>query len=325
MKIAILDDYFDTIRALPSFAMLAGHEVTVWTDHCQDEETLATRLADVEVLVLIRERTRITAGLIARLPRLRLISQRSVYPHIDIAACTAAGVIVSSDMHAGTPSWAAAELTWALILASARQLPAQAASMRAGKWQSGVGRTLRGATLGIFGYGRIGAAVAGYGQAFGMKVVAWGSEGSRERAAAAGIAVAASKAALFADSDVLSLHLRLVPATRGIVTAQDLALMKSDALLVNTSRAGLILPGALETALAAGRPGYAALDVFEQEPLTDPEHPLLRASNVICTPHIGYVTREEFDLQFADIFGQIVSYAAGSPTNVVNPEVLGTS
>lgn len=323
MQIAVLDDYFDTIRTLPSFAMLAGHEVTVWTDHVQDEAALAVRLADVEALVLIRERTRITAGLIARLPKLRLISQRSVYPHIDIAACTAAGVIVSSNLHAGTPSWAAAELTWALVLASARQLPAQIASMRAGQWQSGIGRTLRGATLGIFGYGRIGAAVAGYGQAFGMHVIAWGSEGSRERAAAAGVTVADSKAALFAESDVLSLHLRLVPATRGIVGPDDLALMKNDALLVNTSRAGLIAPGALEAALAAGRPGFAALDVFEQEPLTDPDHPLLRADNVLCTPHIGYVTREEFDLQFADIFAQIVSYAEGKPINVINPEVLG--
>jgi D-3-phosphoglycerate dehydrogenase len=322
MKIAVLDDYFDTIRTLPSFALLAGHEATIWTDHVQDEAALAARLADVEALVLIRERTRITAGLIARLPKLKLISQRSVYPHIDVAACTAAGVIVSSNLHSDTPSWAAAELTWALILASARQLPAQVASMRAGQWQSGVGRTLRGATLSIFGFGRIGAAVAGYGRAFGMEVVAWGSQGSRERAVAAGITVADSKAALFAESDVLSLHLRLVPATRGIVGPDDLARMKNDALLVNTSRAGLIAPGALETGLAAGRPGFAALDVFEQEPLTDPDHPLLRAGNVLCTPHIGYVTREEFDLQFADIFGQIVAYAVGSPINVVNPEVL---
>ena len=200
MKIAVLDDYFDTVRTLPSFALLAGHQVTVWTDHVQDESALAARLADVEALVLLRERTRITAGLIARLPKLRLISQRSVYPHIDSAACTAAGVIVSSNLHADTPSWAAAELTWALILASARQIPAQVASMCAGQWQSGVGRTLRGATLGIFGFGRIGAAVAGYGQAFGMKVIAWGSEGTRERAAAAGIAVADSKDALFAEA-----------------------------------------------------------------------------------------------------------------------------
>jgi D-3-phosphoglycerate dehydrogenase / 2-oxoglutarate reductase len=228
-------------------------------------------------------------------------------------------------MHAGTPSYAAAELTWALVLAAARQIPQQMASLRSGRWQSGVGSTLRGRTLGIYGYGRIGAVVAGYGRAFGMRVLVWAREESRARARADGFEVAPSKAEFFAGCDVLSLHMRLVDATRGIVSAADLAAMKPDALLVNTSRAGLVEPGALVAALRAGRPGMAAVDVYEQEPLRDGDDPLLRMDNVICTPHIGYVTREEFDLQFGEIFDQINAYAAGEPTNVVNPEVLGTA
>ncbi len=322
MKVTILDDYFDTLRGLPCFAKLAGHDVTVWTDHVQDTDALAARLKDTEVLVLIRERTRIQAPLLARLDKLRLISQRSVYPHIDIDACTRAGVIVSSNLHADTPSYAAAELTWALVLAAMRQLPAQAASLKTGRWQMGVGRTLRGKTLGIYGYGRIGAVVAGYGRAFGMDVLVWAREASLGQAAADGWAVAPSKAAFFEAADVLSLHMRLVPATRGIVTAADLARMKPTALLVNTSRAPLIEPGALVAALEAGRPGMAAVDVFETEPLRDPADPLLRRDNVVATPHIGYVTCEEYDLQFSDIFDQVVAYAAGAPINVVNPEVL---
>jgi D-3-phosphoglycerate dehydrogenase / 2-oxoglutarate reductase len=319
MKVAILDDTFDTLRTLPCFAKLAAHDVTVHTDHVQELEPLAERLRDCEALVLIRERTAIRAPLLERLPALRLISQRSVYPHIDVDACTRLGIVVSSSMHPGTPSHAAAELTWALVLAAARQIPQQMASLRSGGWQSGVGSTLRGRTLGIYGYGRIGKVVAGYGRAFGMPVLVW----ARERARADGLAVAPSKAEFFASCDVLSLHLRLVEATRGIVTAADLAVMKPDALLVNTSRAGLVEPGALVTALRAGRPGMAAVDVYEQEPLRDGDDPLLRMDNVICTPHIGYVTREEFDLQFGEIFDQINAYAAGAPTNVVNPEVLG--
>jgi D-3-phosphoglycerate dehydrogenase len=322
MKISILDDYFDTVRTLPCFGMLDGHEVTIWNDHVQDTDVLAERLKDTEALVLIRERTKIQAPLLERLPKLKLISQRSVYPHIDIAACTRQGIVVSSHQHAGTPSYAAAELTWALTLAAARQLPRQMAALQAGQWQVGVGTTLRHKTLGIFGYGRIGAAVAGYGRAFGMNVLVWSGAESLERARRDGYATAASKQAFFADSDVLSLHLRLYPETRGIVTAGDLALMKPTAILVNTSRAPLIEVGALEEALRKGWPGMAAVDVYENEPVTDINNPLLTMDNVVCTPHIGYVTREEYQTQFTDIFEQILAYAGGAPINVVNPDVL---
>ena len=322
MKITILDDYFDTIRTLPCFAKLAGQEVVVWNDHVQDDDTLAERLGDTEVLVLIRERTQIRAPLIARLEKLKLISQRSVYPHIDVAACTRAGVILSSDLHKGTPSFATAELTWGLIIAALRQIPRQMASLKAGHWQMGVGSSLRGKKLGIFGFGRIGRQVAEVGRVFGMEVLIWASEGSRARAAAEGFVVAESKAAFFETSDVVTLHLRLYDPTRGSVTAADLARMKPAALLVNTSRAALIEPGALVAALCAGRPGMAAVDVYEDEPLRDPEHPLLALDNVVCTPHIGYVTRDEYQLQFSDIFDQILAYQAGSPIHVINPEVL---
>src|SRR5262245_9188796 len=322
MKITILDDYFDTLRTLPSFEKLSGHDVEIFTDHVQDTDALADRLRDTEALVLIRERTQIRAPLLERLTKLRLISQRSVYPHIDIDACTARGIIVSSDQHADTPSYAAAELTWALVLAGARQLPQQMQSLQHGRWQMGVGSTLRGKTLGIHGYGRIGRVVAGYGKAFDMRVMVWAREASRQRAQADGLDVAASKEDFYSACDVITLHMRLVPDTRGIVTAADLARMKSTALLVNTSRALLIEPGALVRALEAGRPGAAAVDVFEEEPVRDPNHPLLRMPNVVCTPHIGYVTRDEYELQFSDIFDQIVAYAAGAPINVVNPAVL---
>lgn len=320
MKVAILDDYFDTLRTLRCFAKLAPFDVTVFDDHVENVDVLAERLKDTEALVLIRERTKIGAALLARLPRLRLISQRSVYPHIDVEACTRLGVIVSSGQHEGTPSYAAAELTWALVLAAMRQLPQQVAALRAGRWQMGVGRSLRGRTLGIYGYGRIGAVVAGYGRAFGMDVRVWAREASRMRAQTDGYAVASSKESFFEECDVLSLHLRLVQTTRGIVTAADLARMKPTALLVNTSRAGLIEAGALLHALAAGRPGMAALDVYDEEPLRDPNHPLLALKNVVCTPHIGYVTLDEYEIQFSDIFDQILAYAAGAPINVVNPE-----
>ena len=322
MRVTILDDYHDTLRTLPCFTRLTGHDVTVWNDHVQDTDALAARLAETEALVLIRERTKIRAPLLDRLPQLKLISQRSVWPHIDVEACTRLGIVVSSSMHAGTPSYATAELTWALILAAARQIPRQVTSLKAGTWQAGVGTTLRGKTLGIFGFGRIGAVVAGYGRAFGMPVLVWAREASRAKARADGHAVAPSKDAFFAECDVLSLHMRLAEATRGIVTAADLARMKPTALFVNTSRAELVAPGALLAALSAGRPGGAALDVYEQEPLRDPAHPLLALPNVVCTPHIGYVSREEYELQFSDIFDQIVAFAAGAPTNVVNPEVL---
>jgi len=325
MKISILDDYFNTVRTLACFQKLKGHEVTVWNDHVQDTEALAARLKDAECLVLIRERTKIQADLLERLPRLKLISQRSVYPHIDVQACTRRGVVVSSSQHAGTPSYAAAELTWALILAAARQLPQQMAALKAGKWRIGVGTTLRAKTLGIFGYGRIGATVAGYGKAFGMNVLAWAREQSLERARLDGYATARSKAEFFERCDVVSLHLRLVAATRHIVTAEDLARMRPTAMLVNTSRAPLIAPGALVAALRAGRPGYAAVDVFEHEPMRDPDLPLLQFDQVVATPHLGYVTREEYETQFTDIFDQILAFAAGRPINVVNPQVLAAT
>jgi len=322
MKISILNDYHDTLRTLDCFRKLDGHDVTIWNDHVQDTDALAKRLADTEVLVLIRERTQIRSLLIERLPKLKLISQRSVYPHIDIDACTERGIVVSSSQHPGTPSYATAELTWGLILSAMRQIPQQMASLKAGNWQIGVGSTLRNKTLGIFGYGRIGSAVAGYGRTFGMNVVVWARPQTMARAKAEGYLVAPSKADFFESCDVLSLHMRLVDATRGIVTAADLARMKPTALIVNTSRAPLIEPGVLVDALRSGRPGMAAVDVYEEEPVRDTKHPLLNMANVICTPHLGYVSREEYELQFTDIFDQITAFAAGGPTNVVNPAVL---
>jgi D-3-phosphoglycerate dehydrogenase len=323
MNVTILDDYHDTLRTLACFAKLADHKITIWNDHVQDINVLAERLKETEALVLIRERTKIRGPLLERLPRLRFISQRSVWPHIDIDACSRLGIVVSSDARGDTPSYATAELTWGLILSAVRQIPQQAAALKAGRWQIGVGTTLRGKTLGLYGWGRIAHAVADYGRAFGMNVMVWAREASRERARQEGFAVAANKAALFEQSDVLSLHMRLVDATRHIVTAGDLAPMKSTALLVNTSRAPLIEPGALVAALRAGRPGLAAVDVYEQEPLTDVADPLLLLPNVLATPHIGYVTREDYEFQFAEIFNQIVAYAAGTPINVVNPDVFG--
>jgi len=322
VKVSILDDYFDTLRTLDCFRKLAGHDVTIWNDHVQDVDALAERLRDTEALVLIRERTQIRTPLLERLPKLKLISQRSVYPHIDIDTCTRLGIVVSSGQHADTPSYATAEFTWGLILAAMRAIPQQMAALKAGKWQIGVGHTLRGKTLGIYGYGRIGAVVAGYGKAFGMKVLVWAREASRARARADGWETAPSKEAFFETCDIISLHMRLVDATRHIVTVADLARMKPSALLVNTSRAPLIAPGALVAALKAGRPGWAAVDVYEEEPLRDTTHPLLNMPNVVCTPHLGYVTHEEYETQFIDIFGQIVAYCAGKPINVVNPQVL---
>ena len=320
MKISILNDYFDTLRTLPCFAKLTGHEIEVWNDHVQDTDVLAARLKDTECLVLIRERTKIQSGLLERLPKLKLISQRSVYPHIDVETCTRLGIVVSSSQHAGSPSYAAAELTWALILAAARQLPQQMASRKAGNWQIGVGTTLREKTLGIFGYGRIGATVADYGKAFGMNVMIWARQESLGRARVHGYMTARSKAEFFATCDVISLHMRLVPVTRHIVQAADLARMKPSAILVNTSRAPLIEPGALVAALRRGRPGFAAVDVFEEEPMRNVDLPLLQFEQVVATPHIGYVTHEEYETQFSDVFDQIVAFAAGRPINVVNPD-----
>lgn len=322
MKISILDDYFDTLRSLPCFVKLTGHEIEIWNDHVQDIDVLAARLKDTDCLVLIRERTKIQATVLEQLPKLKLISQRSVYPHIDIETCTRLGIVVSSSQHVGSPSYAAAELTWALILASARQLPQQMASLKAGKWQIGVGTTLRGKTLGIFGYGRIGATVAGYGKAFGMNVMTWAREESLVRARLDGYATARSKGEFFESCDVMSLHMRLVPATHHMVKAEDLARMKPTAILVNTSRAPLIEPGALVAALHQGRPGFAAVDVFEDEPMRNLDLPLMQFRQVVATPHIGYVTREEYETQFSDVFDQIVAFALGRPINVVNPNVL---
>ena len=322
MRITILDDYFDTIRTLPCFKKLDGHDVTIWNNHVQDIDLLAERLKDTEVLILIRERTQIREALLERLPKLKLISQRSVFPHIDIDACTRLGIIVSSDQHAGTPSYAAAELTWALILSAVRQVPQQMAALKTGKWQTGVGTTLRGKTLGIYGYGRIGSTVAGYGKAFGMNILVWARETSLIRARADGFSIADNKQHFFENCDVLSLHMRLVPSTRGIVSAADLGYMKSTALLVNSSRAQLIEAGALVDALRKGKPGMAAVDVFEEEPLLDTSHPLLNMDNVICTPHIGYVSSDEYEIQFSDIFDQVSAYVSGEPINVINPELL---
>jgi D-3-phosphoglycerate dehydrogenase len=322
MKISILDDYHDTLRTLECFTKLAGHEVRIWNDHIQETDALAERLHETEALVLIRERTEIRRPLLRRLNSLKLISQRSVYPHIDVDACTELGIIVSSNQHAGTPSYATAELTWALVLAAMRRLPQQISALKAGKWQIGVGNDLRGKTLGVYGYGRIGSVVASYGRAFGMNILVWAREGSLDRARGDGFAAARNKDQFFSQCDVHSLHMRLVAATRGKVTSEDLAQMKPTALLVNTSRAGLIEPGALLLALKAGRPGLAAVDVYEEEPVLDVNYPLFAMENVVCTPHIGYVTRDEYEVQFSDIFDQIVAYAAGMPINVVNPQVL---
>jgi len=323
MNITILDDYQDTIRTLPCFSKVAGHHITIWTDHTKDTDTLAERLRDTEALALLRERTPIRAPLLERLDKLRLISQVGVYPHIDAEACTRRGVIVSSSQMPGRPSYATAELNWGLILAAFRRIPQEMAALKAGRWQtSRVGIGLRGKTLGIWGYGKIGAVVAGYGKAFGMNVVVWGRETTLAKARADGYAIATGKESFLEQSDVVSLHVRLIDATRGMMTAADLARMKPTALLVNTSRAGLIAPAALEAALRAGRPAMAAVDVFEDEPVLGATHPLLAMANVICTPHLGYVERDGLQEMFSTIFDQVLAYAGGQPINVVNPEVL---
>jgi D-3-phosphoglycerate dehydrogenase len=323
MRIAVLDDYQDTVRTLRAFEKVAGHEVTIWRDHTVDVDVLAERLRDTEALALIRERTPIRAPLLERLDKLRLISQVSVFPHIDVAACTRRGVIVASAQLPGQPSHATAELTWGLIIGAFRRMPQEIAALKAGKWQAcDIGVGLRGKTLGVLGYGRIGGVVAGYGRAFGMNVLAWGREGSLDRARADGCAAAPSREAFFETADVVTIHVRLLDATRGMVTAADLARMKPTALFVNTSRAGLVEPGALEAALRAGRPGMAAVDVFEEEPVLGGRHPLLALDNAICTPHLGYVERDGLEHQSTHIFDQILAYAKGAPINVQNPDAL---
>ena len=323
MNITVLDDYQNVVRTLNAFKKVQGHDVTIWNDHTKDVDVLAERLKDTEALVLIRERTPIRAPLIERLPKLKIVSQRSVYPHIDVDALTKHGIVLCSDMHPGKPSFATAELTWGLVIAAMRHIPQEVAALRAGRWQSTVGTALRGRTLGIYSYGRIGSAVAGYGRAFGMNVIVLGREKSVEKARADGFAVAATREAFFEQCDVISLHLRMLPETRGIVTAEDLARMKPTALIVNTSRAGLIAPGVLEAALKKGRPGMAAVDVYEEEPVLGAKHPLLHMENVVATPHIGYVERDGYEAQFSSSFDQIVAYAAGKPINVINPEAVG--
>ncbi len=323
MKVAVLDDWFDTLRHLPCYEHLQGMDVTVFTDHEPDEVRLAKRLAEFDAITLFRERTPITAGLLASLPKLRLISQRSVYPHVDVEACTQNGVLLCSNMKGGTPPYAAAEHTWALIMAAMRQLPQQMQSLRGGNWQIGVGKTLHGRTLGLYGYGRIAKVVAGYAEAFGMNVVWWGSEDGRARAASDGRKLAPSREAFFAQADVVSIHVRLKPETRGLITAQDLAAMHETAVFVNTSRAGLVEPDALLNALNVGKPGYAALDVFDQEPITWADDPLAAHSRVTATPHIGFVTEDELNVQFDDIFRQVKVFENGAPLNMINPEVLG--
>lgn len=318
MKIVISDDYQDAVRSLACFNKLSGHEVTIYNDTVKDLDSLVEHFQEAEALVLIRERTAITEALLARLPNLKLISQtgRGI-PHIDLEACTRHGIAVAAG--GGSP-YSTAELTWGLVLASMRQIPQEVARLKAGRWQTTLGLGLRERTLGIFGYGKIGSLVAGYGQAFGMKVLIWGREGSLNRAKAANIKTASSKDELFENSDVLCLHIKLSDETRGIVTATDLAKMKPTAHLINTSRAELIEGGALVEALRAGRPSFAAVDVYETEPLPK-DNPLLHLDNVICTPHLGYVEKDGYELYFSAAFEQILAFAGGSPINVINAEV----
>ncbi|SLN66381.1 Putative 2-hydroxyacid dehydrogenase YoaD [Aquimixticola soesokkakensis] len=317
MQIHILDDTSDTLRSLPSFAKLAGHDVTVWTDTLHDEDALAARLQAAQGLVLFRERTQITDSLLARLPNLRLISGRGAWPHVDVAACRRRGITFCSLKSDAAPNHSAAELTWALVMAAMRDLPAQMAALKAGRWQAGVGRGLRGRCIGLYGGGRIAGLVAGYARAFGMDVIWWGSETTRARLRALGETVPESRAAFFGGADVISVHVRLVADTRGCITGDDFAAMRAGAVFVNTARAGLVERGALLAGLERGKPACAALDVFDVEPLTDPHDALLSHPNVIATPHIGFVTQDEFDLQFGDIYDQITAFVAGDPINVV--------
>ena len=331
MKIAILDDYQDAVRKLDCFQLLADHEVKVFNNTVRGLGQLASRLAEVEALVLIRERTRISSQLLDKLPHLRMISQTGkAGSHIDIAACTERGIAVLEGT--GSPV-APAELTWALIMAAQRRIPQYVANLKQGAWQQsglktsamppnfGLGTVMRGQTLGIWGYGKIGRLVAGYGKAFGMRVLVWGREHSLEQARADGYEAAASREALFEESDVLSLHLRLHDDTRGIVKQEDLLRMKPTSLLVNTSRAELMEENAQLGALAHNRPGMVAIDVYESEPILQ-GYSLLRMENVICTPHIGYVERESYELYFGAAFRNILAFDAGDHASVANPEAL---
>lgn len=320
MRIVIPDDHQDCVRGLDCFARLAGHEVRVFNDTVKGTDALAARFADADAIVLTRERTRIDAALLDHLPRLRLISQTGkLAGHVDLEACTARGVVVAEGSGAGS---ATAEIAWALALASRRHLVSEANRLRQGLWQGHLGQQLCGQRLGVWSYGRIGRQVAGYGRAFGMQVWVWGREASTAAARADGFEVAPTREDFFAQSDVISLHVRLNAETTGIVTGDDLARMKPTALLVNTSRAELIAPGALALALARGRPGFAAVDVYEEEPVLGAHHPLLALPNVLCTPHIGYVEKDNYERYFGIAFDNIVAFAQGRLTQVVNPAAL---
>jgi len=322
MKIAVIDDYQNAFRTLKCYSKLKDHEVVVYTDTEKEPARLAERLKDAEAVVLTQQRSRFPRAAIERLPKLKLISQTGrATAHIDVAACTERGIVVSAG-GAGNPH-ATAELTWALILAALRHIPYEVRRLREGHWQSTLGIAVQHKTLGIYALGRIGSIVARVGQTFGARVLCWGREGSTARAREAGYEVAKSREAFFAEADILSLHLPLNKETQGIVTAADLALMKPSALLANTSRAGLIAQGALVNALKAGRPGMAAVDVYEDEPVLGAAHPLLKMDNVICTPHLGYVEKDTYEDYYGVVVDQIVAYAAGNPINVVNPEALG--
>ena len=327
MKIAVLDDYQDAVRGLACFELLSGHEVKVFSSTTKGIGQLAIRLAPFEAIVLIRERTALPRALLEKLPNLKLISQTGkVAGHIDVAAATAANIAIAEGV--GSPV-APAELTWALIMAASRKIVPYAINLKEGLWQTasinpalnGLGTVLKGRTLAIWGYGKIGKLIASYGKAFGMHVLVWGRDASLAAATADGHQVAASKGAFFAAADVLTVHLRLVEATRGIVTAADLAAMKPTALFVNTSRAKLVEAGALEAALQQGRPGGAAVDVYTSEPLPA-DAPLLRIPTVLATPHLGYVEQDSYALYFEAAFRNIVQFAAGTPTNILNPEAL---
>ena len=320
LRIAIPDDYQNCVRSLACFSKLAGHQVTVFNDTLHDDAALAERLQNFDALVLTRERTAISAALLARLPQLRIISQTGkVADHIDIAACTARGVAVVDGRGSGS---ATAELTWALVLASRRYLVNEVNRLQVGQWQGHLGQQLAGQRLGVWSYGRIGRQIAAYGKAFGMKVWVWGRQASLADARADGFEVAPSRAAFFSESDVLSLHVRLNAQTHGLVTAEDLALMRPNALFVNTSRAELVTQGALFTALEKGHPGFAAVDVYEAEPVLGAQDPLVRHPRALCTPHIGFVERENYELYFGIAFDNLNAFASGQVQNLINPEVL---
>ena len=320
MNLTVLDDYANIVRTLPCINLLGDNALTVYTDCERSIDVLADRLQHTDALLLLRERTRVTAELIARLPRLKMITLNGPYPHVDVDACTARGILVCSE-HART-SYATAELTWGLILAAMRHIPQQMARLKSGQWQNRAGTGLRERTLGIYGYGRIGKQVAGFGKAFGMRVLVWSREAARAQARADGYEAAATRDALFDEADVLSIHIRLLPETRGLVTATDLARMKPTAVFVNTSRAELVAEGALVAALQEGCPGSAAVDVFENEPVMDANNPLLQLDNVIATPHLGYMERDQMENYFGDQIKRVLAFAAGKPYGVVNPAAL---